>query len=179
MRIISGKAGGRKLKSITTKKVRPTLDRVKEALFSIILPYFPRKKGLDLFAGFGSLGLEAVSRGVNDLTFIEKIPRFAKIINQNIEMCNFQSECTVHIDDVFSFLNNDKNKYDLVFMDPPYNKGYIKETLNLLLKNDLLLDGALIVTEHHKDEIIKDINRLKLIRDRNYSDTVIKVFIYN
>jgi 16S rRNA (guanine966-N2)-methyltransferase len=178
MRIIAGKAGGIKLKSIKTKKVRPTLDRVKEALFSMLLPYMPREKGLDLFAGFGTLGLEAVSRGVNSMTFVEKNRRHVKIIEENIDKCKFNEMAEVVQDDVFKFLKSTEKKYDLVFLDPPYNKNLVNKTLNSLLDNCLLHKGSLIIVEHHKGEIIEDIEQLIVIKDRNYNDTVIKVYLY-
>jgi len=178
MRIIAGRAGGIKLKSLKTNKVRPTLDRVKEALFSMLLPYMPMEKGLDLFAGFGTLGLEALSRGVNLMTFVEKNRRHVDIIKENIKKCKFDEISQVVQDDVFNFLNKTDNKYDIVFLDPPYNKNLVNKTLNLLLKNNLLHNESLIIVEHHKGEVIEDIEQLIVIKDRNYNDTVIKVYLY-
>jgi 16S rRNA (guanine966-N2)-methyltransferase len=178
MRIIAGRAGGIKLKSINTNKVRPTLDRVKEALFSMLLPYMPKDKGLDLFAGFGTLGLEALSRGVYSMTFVEKNRRHLNIIKENVKKCKFDEMSKIIQNDVFRFLNQTNNKYDIVFLDPPYNKNLVNKTLNLLLKNNLLHNESLIIVEHHKGEVIKDIEQLIVIKDRNYNDTVIKVYLY-
>ena len=178
MRIIAGRAGGIKLKSINTKKVRPTLDRVKEALFSMLLPYMPKDKGLDLFAGFGTLGLEALSRGVNSMTFVEKNRRHLNIIKENVNKCKFDDLSEVIQNDVFNFLKQTDNKYDIVFLDPPYNKNLVNKTLHLLLENNLLHNESLIIVEHHKGEIIEDIEQLIIIKDRNYNDTVIKVYLY-
>lgn len=178
MRVIAGKAGGIRLKSMETKKVRPTLDRVKEALFSMILPYFPFKKGLDLYAGFGNLGLEALSRGTKEFTFVEKNRRFANLITENIEKCNFEDRSEVLVKDVFAYLSNCKNKYDIVFLDPPYKDNLVDKTLKSLIDNKILNDKALIVVEHHDQEKIKDYERLKIMKNRNYNRTVVKVYLF-
>ncbi|HKL12813.1 MAG TPA: 16S rRNA (guanine(966)-N(2))-methyltransferase RsmD [Halanaerobiales bacterium] len=178
MRVIAGKAGGIRLKSIKTKDVRPTLDRVKEAVFSMILPYFPFERGLDLYAGFGTLGLEAVSRGTQHLTFIEKNKKYAQIIKENIDKCGFNEHCDVEIDNVFTYIQSSKKKCDLVFMDPPYKNNLVNKTLHSLLNNELLKDGALIIVEHHRDELIEEYDGFKILKDRNYNETVIKVYLY-
>lgn len=178
MRVIAGKAGGIRLESINTKKVRPTLDKVKEALFSMILPYYPFKKGLDLFAGFGTLGLEAVSRGVEELTFVELESQYANIIRRNVEKCGFEDQCEVEINNVFKYLEKIDNKHDIVFLDPPYKKDYVNNTLYSLIHNDLLYNDALVIVEHHRDEDVVDIENFITLKDRNYNDTVIKVYLF-
>ncbi len=177
MRVIAGQAGGITLKSINTKKVRPTLDRVKEALFSIILPYFPKASGLDLYAGFGNLGLEAVSRGVEKLTFVEKKPKFAGIIKENIDKCGFANQCQVEVNDVLKYLQTVNQKFDIVFLDPPYNKYLVNKTIKSLVNNKLLNTDALIIVEHHEEEKIEKFNSLIKIKDKNYNKTVIEVYL--
>src|SRR6056297_2372545 len=104
MRIIAGEAGGRRLKSIKTNQVRPTLDRVKEAIFNIIINNIYGSRGLDLFAGFGGLGLEAMSRGAEFIEFVEKKYKHIEIIKKNIEICGFTEKTRIHKRDVFDFL---------------------------------------------------------------------------
>ncbi|MBS3810309.1 MAG: 16S rRNA (guanine(966)-N(2))-methyltransferase RsmD [Halanaerobiales bacterium] len=177
MRVIAGQAGGITLKSINTKKVRPTLDRVKEALFSIILPYFPKTNGLDLYAGFGNLGLEAVSRGVEKLTFVEKSPKFASIIKENIDKCGFTYQCQIVVNDVLKYLRTVDQRFDIVFLDPPYNRDLVNKTIKSLVNNKLLINDALIIVEHHEEEKIEKFNSLIKIKDRNYNKTAIKVYL--
>ncbi|MFO7815495.1 MAG: 16S rRNA (guanine(966)-N(2))-methyltransferase RsmD [Halanaerobiales bacterium] len=178
MRVIAGKAGGIRLESIDTKEVRPTLDKVKEALFSMILPYYPFKRGLDLFAGFGTLGLEAVSRGVEELTFVEQNNQYSALIRRNIEKCGFEKKCKVETENVFKYLKNISKKNDIVFLDPPYKKDYVNNTLYSLINNDLLYNDSLVIVEHHRDENIDEIDNLITLKDRNYNETVIKVYLF-
>ncbi|MCF8000697.1 MAG: 16S rRNA (guanine(966)-N(2))-methyltransferase RsmD [Halanaerobiales bacterium] len=178
MRVIAGKAGGIRLESIETKEVRPTLDKVKEALFSMILPYYPFTKGLDLFAGFGTLGLEAVSRGVEELTFVEQKNQYADIIRRNVKKCGFEDQCKVKTRNVFKYLDKLNEKHDIVFLDPPYKRDYVNNTLYSLIHNDLLYNDSLVIVEHHKDEKIDEIKNFITLKDRNYNDTVIKVYLY-
>mgnify|MGYP006280725121 CR=1 FL=1 len=178
MRVIAGKAGGIRLKSIDTKDVRPTLDRVKEAIFSMILPYYPFQKGLDLYAGFGTLGLEAVSRGTEKLTFVERNRRYAEIIRDNIKKCGFENHCNIEIENVFTFIQNNRDKYDIIFLDPPYKNNLVNKTLHELLNNELIQKGALVVVEHHRDEEIDQFASFKILKDRNYNETVVKVYFY-
>ena len=178
MRVIAGKAGGIRLKSIDTKEVRPTLDRVKEAVFSMILPYFPFEAGLDLFAGFGSLGLEAASRGTKHVTFIEKNRRYADIIRENIKKCGFEESCEVMTENVFTYTQTVNKKHDIVFLDPPYKNNMVNKTLRSLINNELLRAKALIIVEHHRDEKIEEFEEFKILKDRNYNETVIKVYFY-
>lgn len=178
MRVIAGKAGGIRLKSIETKEVRPTLDRVKEAIFSMVLPYFPFKEGLDLFAGFGSLGLEAASRGTEHVIFIEKNKRYANVIKENIKKCRFAGKCEVKAENVFDYLQTTQRKHDIIFLDPPYKNNLVNKTIHSLINHELLKDGALIIVEHHRDEKIDEFEELKILKDRNYNETVIKVYFY-
>ncbi len=179
VRIIAGKAGGIRLKSIKTAKVRPTLDRVKEAIFNMISQKTYGSKGLDLFAGFGGLGLEAVSRGAEHIDFVEKNYKHVQIIKKNIAICGFAAKTRVNKKDVYDFLKENINKdYDLIFMDPPYGKNYIGLALEIIEKNNLLARDGLIIIEHHKNDDIKEVKKFITLKDRNYGDTVIKIYKY-
>ncbi len=179
MRIIAGEAGGRKLKTRKTKSVRPTQDRIKEAIFSMLISYIKNSKVLDLFAGFGSLGLEAVSRGAYHTTFVEINKKNASIISENISLCNFEKYTNLVIDDVFSFLKNNKNKYDLIFMDPPYEKNLNDKVIKNILKlPSTIKDEGLIIVEHSKKEKVNGTDKLKVIKNRNYGNTTITILKY-
>lgn len=175
MRIIAGEVKGRKLKSIKGTSTRPTLDRIKESLFNIITPYLMANNGLDLFAGFGGLGIEALSRGVVYFTFVEKDYRNCKIIKENIKITKYSDRTSVIQDDVFNFLNRVKDSYDLIIMDPPYKRGYAVDVLKIILKKDLLNKYGIVVVEHEKELELNNIPGLSLIKYKIYGDTALSV----
>lgn len=176
MRIIAGTAGGRKLKSIKGTPTRPTLDRVKESLFSIINFYIPAASVLDLFAGFGSLGLESLSRGAKELLLVEKNKRNIQVIKENVEICNFSDKSTVIRDDVFIFLQNISSVFDLILMDPPYGKNYAVRALELIIKNKVIAQDGIVVVEHGVEEKMKDYQFLTIIKSKSYGDTGITIY---
>lgn len=179
MRIIAGEAGGRRLKSIKGTSTRPTLDRIKEAVFNMIVPYLEfDMAALDLFAGFGGVGLEAVSRGIRECTFVEKDKRNIKVLKENIRICKFEKETEVVNDDVFKFLKNTDKQYDLVFMDPPYAKGLAVESVDLLLENDLIKEFGFIIIEEKADSEFKEWKQLQQIKKKTYGDTGISIYQY-
>lgn len=175
MRIIAGEAKGRKLKSIKNTSTRPTLDRVKESLFNIITPYLMLDKGLDLFAGFGSLGIEALSRGVGSFYFIEKNIKNCRVIKENIKIAGFENRAYVKQDNVFNFLKNTVEKYDLILMDPPYKKSFIEDSLSLIIEKNILNEHGIIVAEHEKDLELSKISDLIVISHKIYGDTALSI----
>lgn len=176
MRIIAGKAGSIKLKSIKNKNTRPTLDRVKEAMFSILTPYLQGAEVLDLFAGFGGLGLEAISRGASSTVFVERSRKNIKVIKENINKCNFENEAEVIQDDVFAYLHKNNNQYDLILMDPPYKKEFGEKLLKEIDKNNILRKKGIIVIEHSENENLTNQNNLLKIKDKKYGDTKLTFF---
>lgn len=175
MRIIAGESKGRRLKSIKCTSTRPTLDRVKESLFNIITPYLLVDKGLDLFAGFGGIGIEGISRGVKSFCFVEKDYRNSRVIQENITLCGYESRGKVKTDDVFSFLENTSEKFDLIFMDPPYNKKLVETTLSIIEKKDILNEYGIIVAEHEANYEVDDVFDFTIIRQKTYGDSAITV----
>ncbi|WP_192987136.1 16S rRNA (guanine(966)-N(2))-methyltransferase RsmD [Carnobacterium mobile] len=150
MRVISGEYGGRKLKAVPGKNTRPTTDKVKESLFNIIGPYFDGGTCLDLFAGSGSLAIEAVSRGMEHAVLIDKDLVAIKTIKENIEMTKetskfevFRNEANRSID----VLIGRKKSFDLLFLDPPYLEQEIVQQLEKIMTGNLLADKALIICE--------------------------------
>jgi len=146
MRVISGKYRGKKLLAPEGMNTRPTTDRVKEALFGAIQFIVPKAKVLDLFAGSGALGIEALSRGAESCVFVENDLKSIDVLKTNLE--NIEGEYRIMNSDYLSALNNLKNeKYDLVFLDPPYESGYYKKSMEFLRDNDIVEEEGIIVLE--------------------------------
>ena len=166
MRIISGKARGTKLYTLEGIATRPTLDRVKEPLFNIINFDLEDAVVLDLFAGSGALGLEAISRGAKKVFLCEKNRNAANIVEKNIEKTKFQDLAILIRNDfekAISFIEQLNEKIDVVFIDPPYKTDLIKKSLEKILDSDILNDDFIIIAETDEPErILKDINILNI-----------------
>lgn len=166
MRIISGTARGTKLFTLEGLDTRPTLDRVKEPLFNIINFDLEDAVVLDLFAGSGALGLEAISRGAKKVFLCEKNRNAANIVEKNIEKTKFQDQAILIRNDfekAISFIEQLNEKIDVVFIDPPYKTDLIKKSLEKILDSDILNDDFIIIAETDEPEsILKDINILNI-----------------
>ena len=166
MRIISGTARGTKLFTLEGLDTRPTLDRVKEPLFNIINFDLEDAVVLDLFAGSGALGLEAISRGAKKVFLCEKNRNAANIVEKNIEKTKFQDQVILIRNDfekAISFIEQLNEKIDVVFIDPPYKTDLIKKSLEKILDSDILNDDFIIIAETDEPErILKDINILNI-----------------
>ncbi|MBO4267225.1 MAG: 16S rRNA (guanine(966)-N(2))-methyltransferase RsmD [Lachnospiraceae bacterium] len=153
MRVIAGTA--RRLNLVTPKgmNTRPTSDKIKETLFNILAFDLPGVYFLDLFSGSGGIGIEALSRGAKFCTFIEKDKDALACIRKNLDTTGFTGKSEVMGHDVFSTLYNlhPKEKYDIVFMDPPYDSGFEKNALSILAHLDIISDEAVIIIESSKD----------------------------
>ena len=150
MRIISGTAKGRRLQSPKGMGTRPTSDRVREAVFSILGERIHDARVLDLYRGTGAMGLEALSRGAKEALFVEKDRRVTKVLASNIESCGFGGICTVASRDVQAFLKSaeESQGWDIVFADPPYAGAEGSLTLSALSKRAKSLKRSLVVLEH-------------------------------
>ena len=166
MRIISGTARGTNLKTLDGLNTRPTLDRVKEPLFSILMNRIEDSVVLDLFAGSGALGLEALSRGAKKTIFCDNSKDAVKIINQNIEKLRVKEKSIVyHSDfkDALKKIENDGIKFDIVFLDPPYESDGIIESIKLILKLNILNKNAVIIAEtDEKERVLTEIEHVGL-----------------
>jgi 16S rRNA (guanine966-N2)-methyltransferase len=154
MRITGGMAKGRTLHFPAGSKERPTSDFLREALLNLLGPV-SGKLFLDLFAGSGSIGLEAASRGAKEVYFIEKDKILAEVAKKNIENCGFEKQCRIINTDVragLSDLFKKKCKFDIIFADPPYNNGLVETTLRLLREYPVFQEDALIVIQHSTRE---------------------------
>lgn len=149
MRVIAGKARHLKLETIPGDATRPTTDRIKETLFNMIQHGLCDSIFLDLFAGSGGIGIEALSRGADAAVFVEKNPAAVRCIRKNLSFTKLESQAEVRTGDVFDELRkmNGVYRFDYVFMDPPYNHEIEKQVLKQLSESDLLSDDALIIVE--------------------------------
>lgn len=152
MRIIAGKYGGRTLSTLRDRSIRPTTDRAKQTIFDILSTRidFEDIEVLDLFAGSGSLGLEALSRGARSVVFVEKSRTSITVLERNIASLGCEEPCTIHQADVFWYLKNVRHHYDLVFADPPFNLEHIGELPTAIHEAGVTRPSSFIVMEHSR-----------------------------
>lgn len=164
MRVISGTARGTKLNSIDNISTRPTLDRVKEALFNIIQTHLQNSNVLDLFAGSGALGIETLSRGAKHCTFCDKSYESVKMLKQNLQKTKFESKATIFIEDYKKCIRSlDENKFDIIFIDPPYKLDIAVNSIKLILEYDILAkDGIIILETDEEEREIKELENINL-----------------
>jgi len=161
MRVIAGDFGGRRLKAVPGTNTRPTTDKVKESMFNIIGPYFNGGVGLDLFAGTGGLGIEALSRGIDRAIFIDKDYKALSTVRENLAALGLQKDrAEVQKNDAKRALEGLKARgesFDLVFLDPPYKlTGLYQELILHLQEQNMLREGAVIVAEHSEEVELPD-----------------------
>ncbi|EAH2448714.1 16S rRNA (guanine(966)-N(2))-methyltransferase RsmD [Listeria monocytogenes] len=180
MRVIAGERKGHALKAVPGNNTRPTTDKVKESLFSIIGPFFDGDMVLDLFAGSGGLGIEALSRGAERAVFIDQAALAIKTIRQNLEGCHFTERAEVYRNDAeraLKLLHKNEWKFDLVFLDPPYKKQQLEKLLGTLEKLELVNENGRIICEHDKEAIMPDtIGKFEKIKSVSYGITVLSIF---
>ncbi|MBI3610860.1 MAG: 16S rRNA (guanine(966)-N(2))-methyltransferase RsmD [Nitrospirae bacterium] len=177
MRVIAGEAKGRRLKSPRGAETRPTSDKVKEAIFSILGNRVVDARVLDLFAGTGAIGIEALSRGAARVDFVESDKATADILAQNLAACGFQVRAESHRTDAFKFLKQIRQPYDLVFADPPYHTWQLKKLLPALGQGDIITpDGVLVVEHFRKASIPNEIGPLEAVKSYYYGDTVLTLY---
>ncbi len=156
-RIIGGKCRGRKIKFDDAQGLRPTTDRIRETVFNWLQPYIFQSRCLDVFAGSGALGFEALSRGAGDVVFIEKNIKTVKKIQENISALDFDNAHVFH-QDALHWLCTEmlpEQKFDLVFLDPPFHSDLLLKISALLIDSGCLAEDAIIYIEHNIDENIK------------------------
>jgi len=177
MRIISGTSKGRKLVTPKNQSLRPTSDRVKESIFNILREEIEGRMVLDLFAGTGNLGIEALSRGAKRVIFVEKGRHALGLIKRNLTQFGLEERSEVlPIDAIraIGILKQRGRSFDLIFMDPPYEKGLIEKTLMKLSSHPIYHRDTLLVIEHHRREILPPIlHGWNLIRQRQMGETVL------
>ena len=180
VRIIGGTAKGTPLKSPTGSATRPTLARTRESIFNVLSNIgLLETRVLDIFAGTGAMGLEALSRGAQSATLIDKST--GAILRENVAKCRFQDRAEILSRDVeAALLSLYGRKYDYIFMDPPYRKGYIERILSFLLQEKLCADRAIIVIEHDPKEApdISQIPALSLMKEKRMGPAVLTYLCY-
>lgn len=172
MRIIAGTARSLPLKTIEGRDTRPTTDKIKETLFNVLQFDVPGSYFLDLFAGSGQIGLEALSRGAQYAVFVENSRKAASCVEDNIRFTKFDKQSKLITSDAVTAVRtlDGKYKFDIVFMDPPYNKELEKEVLIALSDSDILKKDALIVVEASNDTAFDYIGELgyEIVKEKNY-----------
>ncbi len=147
MRVITGKARGVVLKTPEGMQTRPTIDRVKEALFSIINFDIPGARVLDLFGGTGQLGIEALSRGAKFAVFVDAREEACKLIRENLKRTKMERDSRVIRADYLDYLKRCREKFDIIFLDPPYAEVFLENSLKMITEIDILYSGGIIVAE--------------------------------
>lgn len=180
VRVVSGTQKGRQLKAVPGQSTRPTTDKVKEAVFNMIGPYFTGGMGLDLFAGSGGLGIEGMSRGLDRVIFIDYDFKAIQTIKQNLEITGFEDQAEVFKNDWKRALNaiiKRELRFQVVFLDPPYkNKVYI-DILQKLDSKGLLEQNGVVVCEHDKEVKLPDeVEKLVKVKYEEYGTIAISIY---
>lgn len=178
LRIISGKYKGRNLKGFSIDGTRPTMDRVKESLFAMIQSKLKNAIVLDLFAGSGNLGLEALSNGAKKAIFVDKNNICIDTIKNNIESIKIEEETIVLKSDykiAIKELISKNIKVDLVFLDPPYHENLLNDSIDLIVKSGILNDEALLIIEYEEGNVDCSLN---LLKEREYGNKKIRIYEY-
>lgn len=180
MRVITGKYKSRQLNSVKSNLTRPTTDRNKETMFNIIGPYFEGGNVLDLFAGSGGLGIEALSRGCDFLYSVDNQYAAFQVIKENLNDLKIENARVFKLDfrKALKRFNDEKIKFDLVLLDPPYGKGLVDGILEFLIENEMLNNDCIIMIEELKEVGFKSFEQLNLIKKNNYGITALNVFKY-
>jgi 16S rRNA (guanine966-N2)-methyltransferase len=182
LRIISGRLKGKKLHSVQGLTIRPTADRLRESIFNILSFRVHKAMVLDLFAGTGALGIEALSRGAESAVFVDNDPGALSVIKRNITSCSFDKHANIIRWDIKKNLNclkSARRAFDLVFLDPPYNQSMVKPALFNLEHTRSLEKGARIVVEHSPQEPIPDdLFMFEIADQRRYGKTLVSFLSY-
>ena len=181
MRIIGGQLRGKRLSPVRAAAVRPTSDRLREAVFSILSTSIEGAVVLDLFAGTGALGIEALSRGARKAVFVDRNRDAIALISRNVQMCRLQGRSTVIRWDITRNLNclvRAACSYDLVFLDPPYDRGLVRPTLQHLCQGRFLASDAHLVVEHSPSEAFTPPpDGLSIADTRKYGKTLVSFLV--
>ena len=177
MRVISGKARGIALKTPEGLNTRPTSDRVKEAMFSIIQFDLPGARVLDLFGGTGQLGIEALSRGAQHAVFVDQGAAACKLIKENLNKVGFSSIANVIQGDYSSFLRKSSDSFDIILLDPPYAEVFLENSLKIISEIDILQSGGIIVTERPLEKALSwQFEGFDRSKDYKYGNTLVTLY---
>ncbi|MCI5721000.1 MAG: 16S rRNA (guanine(966)-N(2))-methyltransferase RsmD [Firmicutes bacterium] len=177
MRIITGEYRGRRLESPAGYDVRPTSDKVKEAVFNIIMNEVWDATCVDLFAGTGNLGLEALSRGARKCYFGDNSRESINLIKNNVKMCRAEDKSVIIAGDYSKILGRINEKVDIFFLDPPYKDGLYENCLEIIDSLDLLSEEGIIVAEHGvRDYVPETVGSLEIIKERKYGKIMVTIY---
>ena len=185
MRVISGTARGTRLADLGDTEIRPTLDRVKESFFNQVGPNLAGLNFLDLFAGTGSMGIEALSRGADKVVFVEHNSQVQSLIFRNLEKCRMTADNQLERWELIksdalrglSVLDENGSLFDLVYVDPPFGENLYQSCLSLLSDSEVLKEEAWVIVEHfHKNKLQQSYGRLKAFKDRRMGDSCLSFF---
>ena len=179
MRVISGTLKGKRLFSTKGLKLRPTSDRVRESIFDILQHEITGTRVLDLFAGTGALGIEALSRGGERAVFVEKSSASLNALKKNIALCGLETHTEIlpkEVPSAIKALETRRECFNLIFLDPPYAKGLAYQTLEILGRSSIVAPGGLIVAEHAPTEPLDGFRGLEAVDRRKYGGTLVSFF---
>lgn len=175
MRVITGTARGRKLETLEGEAVRPTTDKVKEAIFSAIQFDIQGRIFLDLFAGSGQMGIEAISRGAVSATFADASMKAVNVIRKNLDKVGFYSRAKVLHTDSIEYVKIFPEPFDIVFLDPPYESGLLQQSLHLVSEK-IKKTGIIVAESSEKEEILQNYGEFMLDRQRYYGKIKVSIF---
>ena len=178
MRVITGTARGRRLKELPGRETRPTTDKVKESIFNIIQFDIEGRNTLDLYAGPGQLGIEALSRGAARCTFVDARREAAALVRENLAHCGLADRARVVQGDALAFLTGCREKFGLVFLDPPYASGLLEQSLELLAEIDIVAGNGIIVCESGAEASLPELSD-PYEKGREYRYGKIKLTLYH
>ena len=177
MRVITGSARGVRLKTPKGEKTRPTADRVKEAVFSVIQFETQGGRFLDLFAGTGQMGIEALSRGASHAVFVDEWRDACRLVKENLKLANLSDKAVVVQDHYLSYLNRCRETFDIIFLDPPYADIFLENALKKISEIDILSERGIIICERPAEKQLDfEINGLLRCKDYRYGKTWITLF---
>lgn len=175
MRIITGSKRGKKLITLEGEQVRPTTDRVKESLFNILQFQLEGRKFLDLFAGSGQIGLEALSRGAALAVFVDSSKESIRVVEKNVASTGFQDQAKVVAADFASYLRGSRELFDIAFLDPPYRTGLLEKALPMVVER--MNPGGVILCEHPKEEVLPEkVGRFVLQKSYRYGKIMLAAY---
>ena len=177
MRVIAGKAKGIQLKTPDGMLTRPTADRVKEALFSILNFDLPGTRVLDLFAGTGQLGIEALSRGAKHTVFVDEREAACSLVKENLKKTGLIDHASVIRSDYQNYLRRCGEKFDIILLDPPYSEVFLENSLKIITEIDILQSGGIIVTERPLGkELLFEFSGFSRSKDYKYGNTLLTIY---
>ena len=177
MRVITGTARGRKLKTPTGYDVRPTSDQVKEAIFNIVQFDVEGRRVLDLFGGTGQLGIEALSRGAESAVFVDAREESCRLIRENLKRTKLENLGKVVRSDYLSYLNRCKEQFEIIILDPPYAEVFLENALKTITEIDILHSGGIIITERPTGkELPWEFEGFTRSKDYKYGNTILAIY---